>query len=269
MNARCIVLSTVVIVVSTLALCVANPAAAATQTWSNLGTDWGTASNWFGALPGPTDAALFNLGAYSAQPNVGETSSVGGLWSTGSGPLTIGGTSPLTINGTTINGNANTGIEMNPGAGAMTVKRPVTLGGAQQWFNNSGSTLNIAAPVTAAYGLSLTGSGATFVNSPISGSGGLTVGLSANVVMTAASNYSGTTTINGGMLTLQPSTVAPTLAAANAPAPLVWFDPSNPTGYALTGGSVTTMINLSPSGAAENATVQSSYIDASNLGAPP
>jgi autotransporter-associated beta strand protein len=266
MKARRIVSSIFVPVVAMFVLCTANPASAAVQTWGNVGTDWGTASNWFSALPGGADTAFFNLPAYSAQPNVGETSAVGGLWNTGSGPLTVGGAATLTINGTTISGNANTGVELDPGAGQMTISSPVTLGAGQQWFNNSGSTLNITGNVaTAGFPLSITGSGATTINAAISGASGLTVGQGANVVLTAKSSYTGATTINGGMLTLQVSGQPPTLAAAGAPAPLVWFDPSNPAGYSLTGASVTTLINLSNSSTAGNAVVKP---NSNNYGPP-
>ncbi len=69
---------------------------AATYTWSNSGTDWGTASNWGGTIPASSDIGLFNLPSYSNQPSVGETNSLGGIWDTGSGSLAIGGGSTLT-----------------------------------------------------------------------------------------------------------------------------------------------------------------------------
>ena len=89
------------------------PASAATLTWSNLGTDWGTASNWGSTAPGSADIALFNYGpTYAYQPNLSSGTAVGGLWDTGSGTLTIGG-SALTINAATIGVNNTTGIEMD------------------------------------------------------------------------------------------------------------------------------------------------------------
>ena len=101
------------------ALClavVASPARAATYTWGNTGVTWSSSSNWFGATPGSADIALFNLnGTYTSQPAITAATSVGALWDTGSGALTVSG-SALTLNGATVNGNAATGIEMDPGA---------------------------------------------------------------------------------------------------------------------------------------------------------
>ena len=94
-------------------------ALAATFTWSGSGAaDWGTAGDWVNnALPGAGDVALFSGPSYyNYQPTLAAAYPVGGLWDTGTASLTVGG-STLNLNGTTINGNAFTGIEMDPGAG--------------------------------------------------------------------------------------------------------------------------------------------------------
>ena len=51
--------------------------------WGNAGTAWNLALNWGGTVPSGTDAALFNLAAYTNQPNLNATASVGALWNTG------------------------------------------------------------------------------------------------------------------------------------------------------------------------------------------
>ena len=77
--------------------------------------------------------------------------------------------------------------------------------------------------------------------------------------LTAVNSYTGPTVISGGMVTLG---TPPTLAAAGAGNPLVWFDPSNSANYTLSGGSVTQLNNLTVASTAAsvgNATVQSGH----------
>ena len=52
---------------------------------------------------------------YGFQPNVGEPNTIGGIWQTGNAPVNVTGSFTLTINGATVGGNANTGIELDPG----------------------------------------------------------------------------------------------------------------------------------------------------------
>ena len=75
-------------------------------------------------MPGTGDIARFAT-AFSSQPTLAAASSVDGLWVTGATAATIGPASyALTLMGTnTINGNPNTGIEMDPGAGALFDRR--------------------------------------------------------------------------------------------------------------------------------------------------
>ncbi len=187
------------------------PAAqAATDTWANLLSDWGNPGGWLTGVPGPADVGQFTLSSYTFQPNMGEANTAGGVWNTGAGAVTITGTGLLTINGTTINGNANTGIELDPGAGNLSFSNPIALGGSQQWFNNSSSTLSTFGPLYLGLGNTLTfsGTGQTNVSAPISGQGNLVVGSGASVLLstTAAgtvNSYVGATQINGGLLKLQ------------------------------------------------------------------
>ena len=84
---------------------------AVTPTWSGTSsTNRSNALNWGGVAPGTADVVLFDLGAYSNQPSVDTAaSSVGGIWDTGSGSVSIsvsGGT--LTLNVATVRSNAKT-----------------------------------------------------------------------------------------------------------------------------------------------------------------
>jgi autotransporter-associated beta strand protein len=178
----------------------ATPSIAATLTWSNSGTTWSTASNWGGTAPGSSDIGLFNLNAaYTYQPSLTSAAAVGGVWDTGSGPVTIGG-SPLTLNGTTINSNPGEGIELDPGAGALTVSASVGLGGPQTWLNNSSSLVTVSGNVgNAGNLLTVSGSGNTTVSGVVSGAGGLAV-LSGSTTLTGENTLTGLVTISGGTL---------------------------------------------------------------------
>jgi fibronectin-binding autotransporter adhesin len=92
--------------------------------------------------------------------------------------------------------------------------------------------------------------GAT-LTTPINGSGKVVLSGGGTYLAAAPNSYTGATNINGSLLRLQPAT----LAAANAPAPLIWFDPSNPSNYTLSSGSVSQLLNLSSSGAGNAAVV--------------
>ena len=84
-------------VLALLASCLLAPSplqAASTYNWNsnNTSTNWNTGSNWSGSIvPGNSDVAKFSSSAYSAQPSLALSSSVGGVWSTGAGAVTIGG----------------------------------------------------------------------------------------------------------------------------------------------------------------------------------
>ena len=111
-----------------LALLWSGPVRAATDTW-NPGSSgsWGTAGNWSIAVPGSGDIALFSSASYTYQPSLTSTASLGGIWDTGSGSLSISG-STLALYGTTI-GSSGTGIQMDPGAGALSISSTLRLAG--------------------------------------------------------------------------------------------------------------------------------------------
>ena len=170
-------------VICLVEMLVSNSALAATYTWGSAGTDWNTASNWGGTVPGSADVGLFNRSGYSFLPNVGETDVVGGIWDTGSGSLTIGGASNLALNGVLVNGNANTGIEMDAAAGPLTISAPTVPGNSQTWLNNSGSLLAISGNISNGNALTISGSGSTTISGGVAngyidktGAGTLTLG---------------------------------------------------------------------------------------------
>ena len=172
------------------------PARAAVTTWGNSAIDWNTASNWSGGVPTSSLIAGFNTnGSYGVNmPVLSSAGAAAGVWDTGSGTLTIGG-SPLTIAGTTINGSSVTeGIEMDAGAGNLTLSSSILLTTAQWWVNNSTvGTLTATGGTVNNNGLSLTigGSGNTTIGDPIIGSGGLTMGGLGMLTLNGTNSFTG------------------------------------------------------------------------------
>ena len=153
----------------------------ATYTWSSTatGTSWNVASNWGGTVPQSGDIGLFSAGSYTSQPSLSSPASVGGIWDTGSGAITIGGTT-LTLYGASINGNAGTDVELDPGAGPFSINAPVTLEpnlNDSHWINNSASPLTINGSLRMdSIAFVLSGSGLVSLN-------GLTTGQFSNLVV--------------------------------------------------------------------------------------
>ena len=163
----------------------AQPAVATTYTWTGVSSaSWATGGNWSpSGVPGIGDIARFAT-AFSNQPTLAAAASVDGLWVTGATSATIGPASfTLTLMGTnTINGNANTGIEMDPGA-ALSITASIALNAPQTWLNNSASLLSVSGAISGVSGLTFSGSG--------------------NTILSGINTYTGATHVNGGTLTLQ------------------------------------------------------------------
>ncbi len=152
----------------------------ATLTWDSTatGTNWSAASNWGGTLPGVADVGVFAAGSYTAQPSLTSTAAIGGIWDMGTGAITISGTT-LSIAAATINSNLGTGIELDSGAGPLSINAPLVLTSAQTWINNSVSPITVNGNM-AAGSLTETGSGL--------------------VVLSGSNTFGGNLTINGGTL---------------------------------------------------------------------
>jgi autotransporter-associated beta strand protein len=144
--------------------------------------------NWGGTLPGSADVALFSAASYVSQPSLTTTASVGGIWDTGSGAVTIGGTSALTLFGATINSNTGTGMEVDVGAGPLTINAPLVLPNNQQWINNSASALT--------------------VNGAVSGTGSLTILGSGLLTLSGLNTLAGNLTVDGGTLQMPNGSLA-------------------------------------------------------------
>ena len=186
------------------------PAApAAVYSWADVGTTWGDASNWGGAMPGSSDVGTFVSGFYNNQPNLSAPATVGGIWDIGAGSPTIGGNT-LTLQAAFINGNYATGIEMDPGAGPLTINANVTLNGSQVWLNNA-STLFVQGNVALnGYGLTIEGSGNDSISGAISGPypNGLTMIGTGVLQLNGSNTYTGQTIVDGGTLQLTAGSLA-------------------------------------------------------------
>ncbi len=140
-----------------------------------------------GSVPGSGDTALFNAASYNNQPSLSTPASVGGIWGTGGGTVTIDGNA-LALYGTTINSNAGTGIELDSGGGSLTINAPLVLQNDQQWINNSGNPLT--------------------VNSDISGPGGLTKLGTGMLTLTGMNAFGGDLTVSAGTIRMPCGTMS-------------------------------------------------------------
>jgi autotransporter-associated beta strand protein len=183
--------------------------AAAVYSWADAGATWGDASNWGGTEPGSVDIGAFGSASYIFQPNLSAAAAVGGIWDTGAGGLTIGG-STLTLQAALINGNYATGIEMDPGAGAVTITAPVALKGSQTWVNNASTLLVQGNVALNGYGLTIAGSGNTSISGAISGPypNGLTMIGTGDLQLSGSNTFTGQTIVDGGTLQLTAGSLA-------------------------------------------------------------
>ena len=182
------------------------------------GSAWNTAGNWnttvaggavSGAAPGgATDVAFGTTSPGNLTNTLGVSTTVNSVnFLPASASVTVNGGNTLTIEA---GGITNTSV--NP----QTINAPIVMGTSQTWTNTGSGLLTVGGTVaTAGNTLTVSGTGGTVLSGPITGSGGLTrsgtgmatvSGLSA----TAAVNYSGATTLDGGTLAI--TTTNPSLS---------------------------------------------------------
>jgi autotransporter-associated beta strand protein len=131
-------------------------------------SDYSTGANWVGgSTPGTTNDALFDLTAYTNQPNVGTNDNAAGLifgdGTTAAAAVTLTGTANLTVGAD--------GIVQNAGALGATITAPLTLT-SPVITNNSSSPLTFNTSITTTAGITIAGTGVTqfnISNSPITG----------------------------------------------------------------------------------------------------
>jgi autotransporter-associated beta strand protein len=172
-------------------------------------TQWNTSTNWDTAQPGGTgDNAVFNQ-AFTYQPKLTSTTTIGGIWMTGNTGqnVTVSG-STLTLQGNTINGIAGLGILMdNANAFTLTINAPLTLGAAQTWRNNSGNLLTIGGTVnTNNQNLTIDGSGNTTISGVVSSGGAIIQTGSGTLTLSGANTHTAGTVVSAGTLNINNAT---------------------------------------------------------------
>jgi fibronectin-binding autotransporter adhesin len=157
---------------------------------TNWATD-ATGSTDTQQLPGPLTNVFFTVtsGALNLSNSLGQDFSINSLNFTGTGTsatnsVTIAGSNTLTINAAAANGNAaGSGITVAAGSGAHTISSNVVLGASQTWTNSSTNVLTISGNIgDAGNGYALTTAG--------------------QIALSGVNTYSGGTTINSGVLTI-------------------------------------------------------------------
>ncbi len=202
----------------TLALGSVAPLSAAALTWNGTGTNgtgdgagtWLNPSQWWdgaanvGWNNGIPDDAVFGNGGAGGIITLGTVTAGSLTFNSFSGTYTLSAGS-LAL---------NSGITMNSGSGAVTSSSPLTIGGTQNWTNNTGSLLTISGSIAYNNAVTFNGTGSVRLNNQTNtGTGGLT--LSSGKLLVGTSNA--VNLIAGAassVLTLSGGTVATTAAGS-------------------------------------------------------
>lgn len=199
-----------------LAVCLLIPCGAVQAAdiyWNGTSIDWGATTSWStdsaattpnpGAIPGSGDVARFNISTVTTMEPayLNGDRSVGGLvFDAATLFLGGGGNRTLTLGAD--------GIQMNASAGNVTLGSSVsqnvnvTLGANQDWTNDSANTLRLVNGITmAGFTLAVDGSaGTTALAGVVSGSGAITKSNAGVLELSAGNTFTGTTTLNAGVL---------------------------------------------------------------------
>ena len=104
-------------------------AQAQTTIWNNNGPDWNTAANWNNGIPNNSSyIAQFNSGSYTYSPSVSSPTTVGAIWVTGGGAVSISGAA-MTVNGATVDTYPAAGIVLDNAAATLTINNQISFGG--------------------------------------------------------------------------------------------------------------------------------------------
>jgi fibronectin-binding autotransporter adhesin len=167
-----------------------------------------SASNWASdaggtdtsLTPGPTSTVTFSAAGATNQGNMilGANMSIAGM--------VVNDTNAIVLN-TNVNGFALTlgagGMQINSGAGAVTIAAPVVLGAAQSWINDGGAALTLAGTVAnGGFAYTVGGSAPIALSGTVSGTGALTKTGAGELTISSAQTYTGLTSLLGGNTSL-------------------------------------------------------------------
>jgi autotransporter-associated beta strand protein len=162
-------------------------------TWTNAGRWWTGTTNQI--WPAGTNAVI-GVGGTGGTIALGGAVTVFHLtFSPFSGTYALATSGSLTLYG---------GLTLNSGAGVVIISRPVTLGAAQTWLNNSTNLLTVSGAVTnGANLLTVDGTGPTVISGAIGGgAGGLVKAGRGELTLAGSNTYSGATMVSAGTLTV-------------------------------------------------------------------
>jgi fibronectin-binding autotransporter adhesin len=164
-----------------------------------------------------TGATLISAGVLNIQTNTGLGTAAGGTTVNSGAALQIQnsitvGNEALTLNGS---GIANDGALRNI-SGTNSMSGAITLGSATTIGSDAGTLTLSGALNNAGFLLTETGAGNLTMSGVISGAGGLTMNGSGTLILSGASanTYSGTTTVNSGVLALNKTAAINALAGS-------------------------------------------------------
>ncbi len=167
-----------------------------------------SASNWASdaggtntsLTPGPTSTVSFSATGATNQGDMilGANMSIAGM--------VVNDTNAIVLN-TNVNGFALTlgtgGMQINSGAGAVTIAAPVILGAAQSWLNGGSAALTLTGTVAnGGFTHTLGGSGPIALSGTVSGTGALTKTGAGALTISSAQTYTGLTSLLGGNTSL-------------------------------------------------------------------
>jgi len=199
----------------------------AARTWNNTGTDFNTAGDWTGGVPGSNDVGLFAT-AQTMQPNLSVSLTIAGLRFsdlTSGYDITNSGGAVLTLNGVNTTGSGGTttasasAIRNDNVTGTTTIDAPLNLAPStfistifQEAADGGTLILNGAIGQTGNVALSLK-NGTIQLNGNNSYSGGSSIDAAGTTVVVGNNNGLGTGTFtNSATSTLQAGGGARTLA---------------------------------------------------------